>query len=102
MKLLVDMSLTPEWVGVLRRAGWHANHWSEVGDPRAPDSAILGWARENGYVVFTHDLDFGTLLALTQGCGPSVVQARAQDVMPAHLGSLVVAAVRQHETEGVN
>ena len=26
----------------------------------------MAWARDNGHVVFTHDLDFGTLLALTR------------------------------------
>jgi predicted nuclease of predicted toxin-antitoxin system len=45
----------------------------------------MAWARENGHVVLTHDLDFGTLLALTRANGPSVVQVRAQDVLPQHL-----------------
>jgi predicted nuclease of predicted toxin-antitoxin system len=57
----------------------------------------MDWARENGYVVFTHHLDFGTMLALTQATGPSVVQVRAQNVLPDHLGPIVVAALRQHE-----
>ncbi len=65
MKVLVDMNLSPQWVPVLERHGWQAVHWSSVGDPRASDSAILGWAKANGYVVFTHDLDFGAILAST-------------------------------------
>ncbi|HEX7505517.1 MAG TPA: DUF5615 family PIN-like protein, partial [Polyangia bacterium] len=32
-------------------------HWSEVGDPRASDLAIMTWAYDNGFVIFTHDLD---------------------------------------------
>ncbi len=43
----------------------------------------MRFARENGYIVFTHDLDFSTLLALTGDDGPSVVQMRTQDVMAA-------------------
>jgi predicted nuclease of predicted toxin-antitoxin system len=70
MKLVVDMNLSPEWVSVLREAGWEAEHWSQLGDPRAVDVEIMVWAREHGRVVFTHDLDFGTLLALTQAEGP--------------------------------
>ena len=31
----------------------------------------MDWALTNGYAVFTHDLDFGTLLALTHATGPS-------------------------------
>ncbi len=60
MKLLIDMNLSPAWVEVFEQQGWQAFHWSTVGDPRATDKFIMGWARENGYVVFTHDLDFGT------------------------------------------
>ncbi len=82
MKLLIDMNLSPDWVEVFRRNGWEALHWSMVGDPRATDRAIMEWARANGYVVFTHDLDFGALLAVTQLNGPSVIQVRTQDIMP--------------------
>lgn len=48
---------------------------------------------------FTHDLDFGTLLALTHAAGPSVLQIRGQNVLPEHMGLLVLAALRQHEQE---
>lgn len=95
MRLLVDMNLSPEWVAVLQAAGWEAVHWSTVGNPRAEDSEIMAWARTRQHVVFTHDLDFGTLLALTRAGGPSVIQVRAQDVTPAALGALVVNALRQ-------
>jgi predicted nuclease of predicted toxin-antitoxin system len=59
----------------------------------------MSWAREHGHVVFTHDLDFGTLLALTRANGPSVIQLRAQDVLPQHLEQSVLSAVRMYETE---
>jgi predicted nuclease of predicted toxin-antitoxin system len=36
---------------------------------------------------------------LTHATGPSVIQVRAQDVLPSHIGSLVVAALYQHETD---
>ncbi len=77
MKILVDMNLTPEWTGLFESHGWHAVHWSTVGDPRTTDRAIMSWARSNGYVVFTHDLDFGSVLAATRAQGPSVIQVRA-------------------------
>ena len=47
-------------------------------------------------MVFTHHLDFGALLAHTKAAGPSVIQARAQDVTPESLGDLVVNAVSEH------
>lgn len=41
MKILIDMNLSPAWVDVLNQAGHEAIHWSNVGDPRAPDAQIL-------------------------------------------------------------
>jgi predicted nuclease of predicted toxin-antitoxin system len=99
MKLLVDMNLSPDWVAVLKQAGWETIHWSDVGNPRAADSEIMAWAKQNAHVVFTHDLDFGTMLALTQAEGPSVIQVRTQDVTPAAIGKLVVNALRQFQPE---
>src|SRR2546427_11755648 len=99
MKLLVDMNLSPRWVEVIRRNGWEAAHWSSIGDPRATDREIMDYARAQGYIVFTHDLDFGTLLAVTRAEGPSVIQVRAQDVMPEHLETVVVGALRQYEPQ---
>jgi predicted nuclease of predicted toxin-antitoxin system len=99
IKILIDMNLSPDWVPTLQDAGWSAVHWSTVGDPRATDRSIMDWAESNGYLVFTLDLDFGTILALTHKTGPSVVQVRGQDVLPDHMGDLVVAAIGQHESD---
>jgi len=98
MKILVDMNLSPNWVKVLERAGWEARHWSTVGDMRATDDVIMSWARENGFIVFTHDLDFGVLLALTRAESPSVIQVRTQDVFPEVLGDRLVKVLREHQS----
>ena len=90
MKILIDMNLSPEWVTTFAQHGITAVHWSTVGDPRAEDSVLMDWARANDYVVFTHDLDFGAMLALTRAESPSVIQIRTQDVTPAHLESAVI------------
>ena len=50
-------------------------------------------------VVLTHDLDFGAILASTQGTKPSVVQIRAEDVSPDVIGDQVISALRQMEAE---
>ncbi len=57
----------------------------------------MAWARANGHVVFTHDLDFGTMLALSHATGPSVLQVRGQNVLPEDIGPVVIAALRQHD-----
>jgi predicted nuclease of predicted toxin-antitoxin system len=84
-------------VGFLKSAGWEAIRSSTVGNPRAEDKEIMAWARAQKDVVFTHDLDFGALLALTRAGSPSVIQVRTPDVTPAAIGALVVSALRQFE-----
>lgn len=98
MKILIDMNLSPDWVEVFEQQGWQSFHWSKVGDPRAPDIIIMDWARKNGYIVFTHDLDFGIILATTGISGPSVIQVRTEDVMPQTLGNRLVQIIKQYES----
>jgi predicted nuclease of predicted toxin-antitoxin system len=88
-RLLLDMNLSTEWIPLLNAAGHEAVHWSAVGDPRAPDTELMTWARSRGYAVFTHDLDFGTMLALSGADGPSVLQVCCLNVLPVANGSLV-------------
>jgi predicted nuclease of predicted toxin-antitoxin system len=97
MRILVDMGLSPAWREVFEQEGISSLHWSDVGDPKAQDRVILAWAREHGFVVFTHDLDFGHLLALTHASGPSVIQVRSEDVLPESIGPVVLRALRQVE-----
>jgi predicted nuclease of predicted toxin-antitoxin system len=94
MKILLDMNLPTSWVGFLRQEDFQAVHWSEVGDPRASDLVIMTWAFDNGFVIFTHDLDFSALLAASHAAGPSVIQVRTQDVMPSAIGRDVLRVLR--------
>jgi predicted nuclease of predicted toxin-antitoxin system len=59
----------------------------------------MAYALANDFVVLTHDLDFGTILAATQGNKPSVVQIRADNVSPDVIGLQVLIALRQMESE---
>jgi predicted nuclease of predicted toxin-antitoxin system len=99
LRFIIDMNLSPEWVDEFARYGWPALHWSSVGDPAADDATIMAWARSNDQIVFTHDLDYGTMLALTHATGPSVFQIRGQYVLPEVIGSTVAAAVRMYQAE---
>lgn len=90
------MNLSPEWVSYLDERGFPAVHWSAIGPCNAPDSEIMQWARDNDCIVFTHDLDFGILLAHSKDGSPSVIQVRTQDVSPGHLGPVLLAGLRAH------
>ena len=87
--------LSPRWVRLLTDIGIETAHWSSLGSPKAPDTEIMSYARERGYVVLTHDLDFSALLAATSGQKPSVVQIRTNDLDPEKIGKQVVAALLQ-------
>lgn len=99
LRILIDMNLSPEWVNELRLHGFDAVHWASVGDARADDGTLISWARANGYTLFTHDLDFGTLLAMTHAAGPSVLQIRGQNVLPGHMGAIVRSALTRYDSE---
>ena len=92
------MNLSPAWVEFLSSATIEAIHWPSVGAASAPDSAILNFASEHGYIVFTHDLDFGMLLAASKAAAPSIFQVRTKDVLPSAIGSIVLSSIRTAET----
>jgi predicted nuclease of predicted toxin-antitoxin system len=99
LRIVIDMNLSLEWIPLLEQAGWTAIHWSSIGDHRADDSTIMAWASANDYTVFTHDLDFGSTLALTHAGKTSVIQVRAQRVLPEHIGQTVIGALKQFEQD---
>lgn len=95
MQLLIDMKLSPLWAGYLARHGFEAAHWSTLGDATAHDAQIMHFARDGGWVILTHDLDFGAILAASGREGPSVMQIRADDLSLEAIGPAVVTALRQ-------
>ncbi|RYG39546.1 hypothetical protein EON81_00550 [bacterium] len=95
MRFLIDMNLSPLWVARLEEGGYDSVHWRDLGRADAPDSEILEFARENGFIVFTQDLDFGAILSQTGDDSPSVVQVREQNVDPESVGDAVLAALAQ-------
>lgn len=99
MKILLDMNLSPRWVAFLQGHGIEAVHWSNVGKENATDAEIMAFAAKHGYVVMTHDLDFGDILATTRGDKPSVVQIRTDDINPKTIGKTVVSSLLQIEDD---
>jgi predicted nuclease of predicted toxin-antitoxin system len=99
MRFVVDMNLSPEWVGYLRQRGHDAVHWSDIGAANATDAELAAWAGTNDRIVLTSDLDFGAMLALSGLSNPSVVQIRAAATLPRHVGTWVVSAFEQGESD---
>lgn len=80
-------------------AGWEVRHWSSIGKPNAPDQEIFAYAKSKGYIIFTHDLDFGTILAATNTDFPSVIQIRAQDLSPESISEYVISIMHRFEKQ---
>jgi len=95
MKILVDMNLSPRWADFLIENGIEAAHWSSIGFPDAPDAEILTYAKTHDYTILTNDLDFGFILAITQGNKPSVIQTRTGVLGPDRIGNIIIRAIRQ-------
>lgn len=102
MKLLIDMNLTPRWAEWLSIVGIDAVHWSRIGAKDAPDTEIMSYAADQGFIVFTHDLDFSAILAASHNLKPSVVQIRGAEIRPEVVGETLVRALRQVENELVS
>ena len=99
MRILIDVCLSPEWVDFFENHGVDATHWSEIGECDAEDAQLFNFAQKQGFIIFTHDLDFGTLLAHSQGSAPSVIQARVPDPSPDKIGQQILEIRRQFQTE---
>ena len=88
--------MSPFWVQEFKLYEIEAVHWSAVGKFDAPDTVLMDWARKHNHIVFTHDLDFGTALALTEAEKPSVIQVKTQNVTVPHLSKMVIHALKNH------
>lgn len=97
MKILIDMNLSPFWAVFLNENHIEAVHWSTVGRATDQDFVIFEHARLNNYIVFTNDLDFGSILAATNANAPSVFQIRGQNLLPDVIGERVVECLKQYE-----
>jgi len=73
------MNLSPLWVPFLASHGFEAVHWATSGKPDAPDSGFFELAAAGP----TH---------------PSVIQVRAQDVLPSAIREAVLRAIRAAES----
>lgn len=99
MKFVIDMNLSPKWVDSFAKAGYEAVHWETIGRIDDDDSTIMRWATLNQHIVFTHDLDFGSMLAATNARAPSVIQIRVQDVSPKSLAPLLFETIEKYRLQ---
>jgi predicted nuclease of predicted toxin-antitoxin system len=98
LKILLDMNISPVWVDYLKQNNFDAIHWSDIGKGNAPDVEIFEYAKKNDYVLFTHDLDFSTMLANTKSAKPSVIQIRTQNIIPEIWGNIFFSILKENHS----
>lgn len=97
MRIIIDMNLSPLWVDFFSQNLIDSAHWSSIGKATDEDSIIFDFAKKNDSIVFTNDLDFGTILAATNALSPSVIQVRTQDLMPDVIGDRILMCLKEFE-----
>ncbi|MDO8549183.1 MAG: DUF5615 family PIN-like protein [Ignavibacteria bacterium] len=98
MKILIDMNLSPVWEKYLTDAGFESAHWSKIGKGNETDSQIFDYAKKHKYIILTHDLDFGAMLAYSNEEGPSVIQIRTENIVPEFYGKKFISILKQAES----
>jgi len=81
-RFIVDLNISPQTVEALSQQGWSIGRSSQWLPSTATDDEILDFARGEGFVVITQDLDFSALLALGGHDQPSLVTLRLSSSDP--------------------
>ena len=97
MRFLVDAGVSPDTVAFLARLGHDAIHVRALDMHRAQDRELVDYARSEGRVIITFDLDFGGLLALGVLGRPSVILLRLSDERPAEVNGRLATVVAEQE-----
>jgi Uncharacterized protein conserved in bacteria len=84
MRFLADMGVALRVVEWLRSQGHEAIHLREEGLHRLPDEAIFDKAVAERRIVLTFDLDFGEIIALSEGRFVSVILFRLHNTRTPH------------------
>jgi predicted nuclease of predicted toxin-antitoxin system len=85
MRFLADMGVDIRVVQWLRQNGHDTKHLRDEGLHRIPNGEIFAKAISESRVILTFDLDFGEILALSQGKKTSVILFRLHNTGTSHL-----------------
>ncbi len=85
MRFLADMGVAQRIVDWLRENGHDAVHLREEALGRLPDPAIFQKAYDESRVLLTFDLDFGEILAMSEGMVRSVIIFRLHNTRTPHV-----------------
>jgi predicted nuclease of predicted toxin-antitoxin system len=96
VKFLADIGISIKSVTFLKNTGYRAVHLSELGLNSLSDAMILAKAKNEGFVILTHDLDFGELIAASGGVLPSVITFRLRNMKAANVNNYLDKILLSH------
>ncbi len=67
IRLLLDQNLSPKTVAFLRSLGWEVKDLRELGKSGASDAEIYEFAKAEGWILVTYDLDFSRRFMADKG-----------------------------------
>ena len=98
MKFLADMGISPKTVDFLIALGFESIHLSALKLNKMLDSEILNKAKNEGFILLTHDLDFSELVAASKAKLPSVIIFRLRNMQPNDVNSTLKKVVTNHSS----
>ncbi len=99
MKFLLDMPVSSLLLKVLHAYGHQGIHANQIGKDRAPDTELLNFARREGRIIVTADLDFPRLLALSLADGPGIILFRGGNYSDIEMCDLLEAVLTRVSAE---
>jgi len=97
LRFLADVNISPKTVSYLNALGYNVIRVNEVKMGKAKDREIIEYARVNGYVLITMDLDFGYILSYIKDNKPSVIILRLTYPEPDNVSSHIIKALKNKE-----
>jgi predicted nuclease of predicted toxin-antitoxin system len=97
MKFLADMGISPRTVSFLKELGYEAVHAHSLGIDTWTDQEILEKVQKEKYILLTHDLDFGELMAAGGQRLPSVIIFRLRNMQPKQVNRNLKAIITQQQ-----
>lgn len=82
IRFLLDMGIAQSTSRSLSSPGHDTIHLRDQGLERLQDRMIVEKAQREGRVIVTHDLDFGRIVALSEGSVRSIITLRLSDMTP--------------------
>jgi predicted nuclease of predicted toxin-antitoxin system len=82
LRLIADVHISPLTVTALKLQGYDIVRCTDFLPATAADVEILEFARVEGWVVLTQDLDFSMLVALSNYEQPSLITLRLSSAKP--------------------